>query len=136
MRYLLDTNVLLWLFSGEKEDRFEDVSSLINNEKNEIFYSIASVWEIAIKHIKKPLLMPLSPENFVKMCNKIGFVQKNINNDHIYTLKNLKLSNDAPRDHQDPFDRIIMAQAKFEKMTLITGDHFLKWYKEENIMFV
>lgn len=136
MKYLLDTNILIWLFSGEKEKIYQDISPIINDDKNEIYYSIVSIWEVAIKHLKNPLKMPVSPENLVKMCNKVGFAIKELTLDTIFALEKLRLSDDAPVDHKDPFDRILMAQAKGEKMTFITGDSTLKWYNEKKMIFV
>ena len=135
MNYLLDTNILIGALNGKRDSIPEEVIALIDDEKNGIFFSIASVWEVAIKHIKNSSLMPVSPENLVKICNKIGFNLLSLTCDQIFTLKKLRLADGAP-DHKDPFDRILMAQAKHEKMTLITTDSTLRWYNEKNIMIV
>ncbi|MBR4776002.1 MAG: type II toxin-antitoxin system VapC family toxin [Lachnospiraceae bacterium] len=135
MKYLLDTNVLLWVISGNEERVSSEIYDILNDSANDIYYSMASVWEVGIKYIKNPKLMEFSPENFVKLCDKLGFIRLSINCDHIYTLKDIKLAEGAP-DHKDPFDRLIMSQAKYENMIMITGDLTLRWYNLKNMIFI
>ena len=59
MKYLLDTHILFWSMNDE-EKLPEDVLALINDQRNEIYFSSASVWEIVIKHRKNPQIMPVS----------------------------------------------------------------------------
>ena len=92
---------------------------LLEKESNEVFYSMASVWEVAIKHIIKPENMPVSEEEFVRLCEDTGFTRLPIEAGHIFLLKTLSRPNDAPK-HNDPFDRLLIAQAKYENLVLLT----------------
>ena len=108
---------------------------MLESGKNEVYYSIASVWEIAIKHKIRPEQMPISEEEFVRLCEKTGFTQLSIEPEHIFLLKTLNRPPEAPK-HNDPFDRILLAQAKYEKLSLITHDSLIPYYGEECIMSV
>ncbi len=108
---------------------------MLESGKNEVYYSIASVWEIAIKHKIRPEQMPVSEEEFVRLCEKTGFTQLSIEPEHIFWLKTLNRPAEAPK-HNDPFDRILLEQAKYEKLSLITHDSLIPCYGEECIMSV
>lgn len=135
MKYLLDTNVLIWLISGMEYPSLYPVYKLQNDDSEILYYSILSVWEIAIKHAKNSKLMEMTPKTFVDSCNRAGIRLLTLEDRHIFKLEELKLMSGAP-DHKDPFDRMLMAQAKCDKMTFITGDLTLKWYDEKNMIFV
>ena len=113
MKILLDTHIALWALTDTAK-LSEEVIHMLESEKNEVYYSTASVWEIAIKHKIRPEQMPISEEEFVRLCEKTGFAQLPIEPEHIYLLKSLTRSAEAPK-HNDPFDRILLAQAKYEK---------------------
>ncbi len=72
MNILLDTHLLLWVLIDDPKLPVQ-AKDIILNEENTIFYSMASVWEVAIKHIKKPDQMLLNDEEFVKGCKMAGF---------------------------------------------------------------
>ena len=88
MRILLDTHIALWAIADTSKLPRE-VIKLLENESNEVFYSVASVWEIAIKHIIKPENMPVSEEEFVRLCEDTGFTRLPIETGHIFLLKTL-----------------------------------------------
>ncbi len=134
MKILLDTHVALWAIADTTKLSNETVT-LLEEERNEVFYSIASAWEVAIKHQIKPENMPISEEEFVGLCEKTGFVHLPIEIEHIFKVKTLQRLNNAPK-HNDPFDRILLAQAKTEGMKLITHDSMLPYYGEECVLYV
>lgn len=113
----------------------EEVIYMLESGKNEVYYSVASVWEIAIKHKIRPEQMPISEEEFVRLCVKTGFAQLPIKQEHIFLLKTLRRSAKAPK-HNDPFDRILLAQAKYEELSLITQDSLIPYYGEKCIISV
>jgi len=119
MRYLVDTHIFVWWLNGDK--RLEDpVVEIIKDPKNQIFVSVASGWEISIKHRKGKL--PL--KTTLKKCFELSsFEILNINLSHILQLDKLSLH------HKDPFDRIIIAQSQVENLTLITSDQNIWKYK-------
>ena len=134
MKLLLDTHIALWAVADTSKLTHE-VITLLESADHEVFYSAASVWEIAIKHKIKPEQMPLSENEFVSLCEHTGFIRLPIENEHIYLIKTLKRPKDAPK-HQDPFDRMLVAQAKREGLILLTHDSLIPYYEESCIMSV
>lgn len=132
MNLLLDTHVALWAISKTSSLDADTKQSLVDPD-NTVFYSIASVWEIAIKHQLYTGNMPISEEEFVSLCDESGFVQLPIQPAHIYAVKSLSRPRTAPK-HNDPFDRLLIAQAKVEKMQLITSDGLLPDYGESCVV--
>ena len=134
MRILLDTHILFW--SMCMEDKLPPhILSLINDPKNDVFFSSASVWEVVIKHGKNPVAMPVDGKTFVSGCNKAGFMTLPIENEHVLAVSSLKRKNGEP-PHNDPFDRVLIAQAKTEGMTMITHDRLLAGYEEKCVLTI
>lgn len=134
MRILLDTHIVLWAIADTAKLSVEAIK-LLESENNEIFYSIASVWEVAIKHKLKPESMPISEEEFVELCENTGFVCLPIYAEHVFSIKTLERSKDAPK-HNDPFDRMLLAQAKCENLKLMTHDSLIPYYKESYVISI
>ncbi len=134
MRVLLDTHIALWALTDTTK-LSEEVIQILESGKNEVYYSIASVWEIAIKHKLKPEQMPINEEDFARLCEETGFTQLPIESEHIFLLKTLSRPESAPK-HNDPFDRMLLAQAKYEKIKLITHDSLIPYYGEKCVMSV
>ena len=112
MRYLIDTQIFIWWM--EKNRRLsKNTFNLLNDPQNQIFLSIATVWEIVIKKAKKKLKTPKDVEGGVKTS---GFMPINIEMLHVLGVEKL------PMHHKDPFDRILIAQARVENLTFITTD--------------
>lgn len=132
MNYLLDTHIVLWALVDDGR-LGEEIRALIEDPDNTIFYSMASVWEVAVKHKIHPEQMPVSEEELVSLCDKTGFVELGIENSHIYAVKTLSRPDTAPK-HNDPFDRLLIAQAKSENLKFITHDGLLEAYNEPCIM--
>lgn len=107
----------------------------ILDERNEIFYSTASVWEITIKHMLHPEKIRMSGGLLEKGCEENGYKVLPVLNQHIFALESLKRSAGAPR-HNDPFDRILVAQAKAENLLFFTHDSLIPYYDEPFIVSV
>ena len=123
MEYLLDTCVILNAVSNDGliPQKIKDV---INDEDNDIFFSNASLWEIEIKHLRNPTLMPLSSTNIANELITTKVRELPIRVEYINELKNITCQG----IHKDPFDHLLLAMAKFEGMILITSDtNFLKY---------
>ena len=122
MAYLLDTHTFLWFVAGDKQLP-ESVKAKIKDIGEHCFLSVASLWEITIKHQIGKLTLNISLEELFEYAdrNQIEVIQ--ISNEHLLTLSLL------PRHHSDPFDRLIVSQALAENLTLITKDKGLKKYK-------
>ena len=126
MNILLDTHILLWALTGDSKLP-QLANDLISDNNNLVYYSIASIWEIEIKNsIGK---MPISGEDLAKYCKKAGFTLLEIKEPHIFALKSLKRSENAPK-HNDPFDRIMLSQDKTENYKFITHDSLIPYYNE------
>ena len=128
MKYLLDSHILIWaLFSDEKLSR--KAYEIINNPDNEIYYSAVSVWEINMKHDKSPNKMPISGQLLVKSSDEAKMCSLPVTKEHALAISTLRREENTP-PHQDPFDRMLIAQAKTENMILLTHDSLLKDYGE------
>ena len=115
MKYLIDTHVLIWFMEGLAN--FSPIAkNIILNKNNEIFISIASLWEISIKNSigKLPLKKNYDEITDVLYDNLIEILPITF----AYTVENNKL----PFHHRDPFDRIIIAQAIVENIDFISAD--------------
>ncbi len=116
MKALLDTHVFLWWVMDDKK-LIPYIRKFIADEANELFLSSASCWEIAIKTKMRRLTLPDRPDRFIpdqmSANNIAGLPIQLIHALHVYNL---------PDHHRDPFDRMIVAQARIEKMPVITND--------------
>lgn len=134
MRILLDTHILFWSMSMEY-NLPERVLSWLNDPYNEVFFSSASVWEIVIKHGKNPVAMPVNGYTFMDGCITAGFLPLPIEDRHVLAVGGLTRKAGEP-PHNDPFDRVLIAQAKTEGMTFITHDSLLAGYGEKCVMTI
>jgi PIN domain nuclease of toxin-antitoxin system len=123
MKYLLDTHAFLWFVSDDYR-LSSKARSIINNSKNEIYFSAVSAWEMSIKSRLRRLTIKEELEPFiVKQLAENNFSTLSISIFHaIYTSK-------LPEIHKDPFDRMLIAQSNVEKMFLISKDKDIKRYK-------
>ena len=134
MRMLLDTNVAIWSVC-DTEKIPSAVLEQISDRGNEVFISIASIWEIAIKNIAKPDKIPINEIKFIEYCRQVGFEFLPIKTKHIMKLRHLKTKQDG-FIHRDPFDNIIVAQSVDEDMNLFTSDKALINYNYDNIVLI
>lgn len=134
MRLLLDTHLLIWDFTGDVRFSPEAICYL-EDERNELYYSSVSTWEIALKHTAHPDRMLLTPERFVQYCEMAEYRNLPIKDDHIKMTSLLKATSELPVN-SDPFDRLLLAQAKAEGMLLLTHDGLLSRYDEACIVRV
>ena len=118
MNLLLDTHVLLW-WLDDPTLLSEQALTSIKDTKNEIVVSVVSAWEIAIK---KALGKLEAPNNLKQIVKDAGFTVMSINYEHVWQVK------DLPFHHDDPFDRLLVAQTKVEKLMFVTRDSRLRTY--------
>lgn len=115
-RYLLDTYTLLWYWT-EPTNLSETAIEILTDDDNEIYVSSASVWEMATKHRKGKLGQASEIlKNFAELIEKSDFQPLSVNWQHA------KLSGEYALEHADPFDRMLVAQAQIEDLTLISCD--------------
>ena len=121
MRVLLDTHLLLWSVASSRRLP-KEARSLILDAKNEVFYSAASVWEVAIKSALRRRNFKANPEMLVRALTQSGFTELPVTAAHAARVAGL------PAIHRDPFDRLLVAQSFAEPMTLLTNDGALARY--------
>ena len=124
--YLLDTHVAIWFFNGN-ESLSQTTNSIIRDLSNDVFISIASAWELSIKIGIGKLDFAGKAAGFVRLAeeNKISLIP--ITTSHLTVLETL------PMIHRDPFDRLLVATAIAEQMTLITADANIARYDVPHI---
>ena len=133
MKYLLDTHILLWAV-GESKKVPDKVREILSNKENEIYYSTISIWEVAIKRLTHPdKITALTPKELVNFCYESKIYELPLRLEHVYALETLTRPDNAP-PHKDPFDRILISQAKSENMTFLTHDNTLSSYNEPCII--
>ena len=115
MNILLDTHIALWAITDDPKLSITARNTLLDSNTR-LYVSVASLWEIGIKHRKHPKNMPISSVDAQTYFEQSGFELLNINAQHV--LKESTLSS----IHNDPFDRILIAQAISEPMYLMTHD--------------
>lgn len=122
MSILLDTNVFLWA-AGIEGRLSESAKTLLDDPEQEIFFSAASAWEIAIKWSQGRLTLPTSPMDVVnKIVSTAGLSQLSI------SVKDACAAADLPRHHTDPFDRLLVVQARTNRLKLMTANPILERY--------
>lgn len=134
MKVLIDTHIALWALMDDPKMP-KEAEKILMVENNEIYYSMASVWEVAIKHSIRPDDMIVDGRLFEKGCEDNGYKVLPIFNRHTFVLDSLKRPDDAPK-HNAPFDRLLICQSKTEGMKFLTHDSLLSGYDEECIIYV
>jgi PIN domain nuclease of toxin-antitoxin system len=122
MRLLIDTQCWLWWFAEPQRLRQETID-LIANEGNELWFSVASVWEIGIKNAMAKLPLPEPIDHYIDgTVRELGAGLLEIKAAHALVAAQ------SPLHHRDPFARMIIAQAQVEGMAIVTSDRAFKSY--------
>ncbi len=122
MNYIFDTQALLWIVSDDERLSAKARSIYLNNE-NEIFVSMASVWELAIKSSLNKIDLVSNLENFIQEhVIKSGFKILSISIESLFKVEEL------PFHHRDPFDRLIISQCIVEGYQVISSDDKFDMY--------
>lgn len=124
MNLLLDTHIFLWALSDTDKLSSEAIK-LIQNEDNIVFVSVVTLWEL---QIKKSLGKIKLPKLFEENIPQYGYEILNVNLNHVSELNNL------PMIHRDPFDRMLIAQAKAEHLSLVTKDQDILKYNKVTLI--
>lgn len=121
MRVLLDSQVFLWM-TGESW-RVPDRVRQELNLAEELYLSVVSEWELTIKHQIGKLELPRALSEIVRLqCDANGLRILPVVRDHVHQYSTL------PLHHRDPFDRMLIAQAIAEDLTVVTADALFKHY--------
>jgi len=122
MDYLLDTHTVLWFFNGDNKFLSNGARSIIEDPQYIKCVSMASVWEVGIKISIGKLEFPENTKGFIYQIKKHGFVVIPISENYIIESETL------PLIHRDPFDRLLVATAICDQMTLISADKNIAKY--------
>lgn len=123
MNFLLDTHLLLWA-AGAPERLSAKARSLLLATETRLIFSAASLWEISIKRTLGRADFNVDPRRFWRMLLVNGYTELAVNSEHAIAV------NDLPPLHKDPFDRILVAQARVEGIVLLTVDKAVAKYGE------
>jgi PIN domain nuclease of toxin-antitoxin system len=127
VKLLLDTHIFLWL--NTEPERLKDRLSLIEDRRTELMLSAASAWEIAIKHGRGKLPLPEPPERYVP--SRMREVRASgLAVEHAHALAVAAL----PAIHRDPFDRLLVAQAKALGLSILTADPIVAQYPVKSLL--
>ena len=122
MSILIDTHVFLW-GAGIEKRLSDSTRELLDDPETPIFFSVASAWEIAIKWSKGRVDLPEHPAEVVRNAISMsGMSQLAV------TMKDALAVADLPYHHKDPFDRLLIAQARNHGLRLMTADPILEKY--------
>ena len=118
-RYLLDTNVVVWLLLGDRTAVPQDVADTLADPTSTALVSAASVWETAIKRSLGKIRIE---DSWLRTLLSLDLDQLTITAEHAAAVQTL------PWHHRDPFDRLLVAQAQVEDCVLVTADRQLDEY--------
>ncbi|GAA5157797.1 type II toxin-antitoxin system VapC family toxin [Viridibacterium curvum] len=123
MNLLLDTHVALWAIADSPKLP-QKARELIAAPRTNVWISVASIWEIAIKHSLGRGDMPVSGKDALRYFTESGYRCLSVEPEHAVAVE------DLPAHHSDPFDRILIAQALVEPMRLMTHDALVARYSD------
>ncbi|WP_230661733.1 type II toxin-antitoxin system VapC family toxin [Psychrobacter sp. I-STPA10] len=130
MKYLLDTHVLIWFLTQNCKQLSAQTLKILNEPSNILYFSTASIWEMTIKaSLDKPNFQ-YDPKMIVDELLNLGFIEMNILLPHVLDVGNL------PQIHRDPFDRLLLVQAKIEGVKLLTADNHIVQYQQSYVIDV
>lgn len=121
MKLLFDTHLLLWAITDDRR-LSSRARALMADAANECLYSAASVWEVAVKNGIPKRSLGIPAESFRREVEAAGFRPLDVSPEHAAAMESL------PHVHGDPFDRLLLAQARAEGCTLLTSDSVLPTY--------
>jgi PIN domain nuclease of toxin-antitoxin system len=127
VRALLDTHAFLW-WNADDPRLTSLVRGIFEDTGNELLLSVVSAWEIVIKVGKGHIRLPLSPDRYVlERQQEQGLIALPVELAHAFAVA------DLPRHHADPFDRLLVAQARVEGIPIVTSDPAFNRYEIETL---
>ncbi len=126
MNYLLDTHTIIWFLNGDEKLSNKSLN-IIDNQDNLKFVSVATIWEIAIKISLDKFKFDKGFKKFLDLINDNGFELIPISFEHALIVSSMEFI------HRDPFDRLIIAQAIADNLTIITRDEHIAKYNVNTI---
>lgn len=122
MKLLLDTHAFLWIAGNWRSIRVS-AQRLLSKTETQLYLSAASIWEISIKAALGRLTLPATPPVYLpRRIHDFQILVLDVTRDHALAVFSL------PQHHADPFDRMIVAQAQLEQLTIATRDRVFRKY--------
>ena len=121
MKLLLDTHMILWALTNDPQLSCK-AREMISDPENVICCSTVSLWEIAIKNQKSTEKCPYHEKKILEYCLAAGYEVIHILPSHILAIRNLRIRDGRTLSTLDPFDRLLIAQAKTEECVLLSHD--------------
>jgi len=115
VKLLLDSHIFLWLLY--EPNRLTDQVKAAITDAQEVWLSSVSLWELALKYSKNKL--PYAPEDLLAGCEALHLQELTLNSAHVVAIRNTTLP------HADPFDALLIAQAKTEGLLFVTADSII-----------
>ena len=128
MKYLLDTNVFIWGVAVP-EKLNNQAASILSSAESELYLSAATSWEIAIKFALGSLTLLRPPSEFIPQAIR-DLALRSLDITHLHSVA----AEELPLHHRDPFDRMLIAQARSETMVLLTADSAFRRYDVETVL--
>lgn len=130
MTYLLDTHILLWmLFEPDKLSK--KVRNILEDENNELFASVVSLWEISLKYqLKKLIITDVMPESIIPAMKESGVNIKELSEESAISFYKL-----SKRSNRDPFDRMIIWECIRNNYVLLSKDSNLEEYRKDGLEY-
>jgi PIN domain nuclease of toxin-antitoxin system len=123
MALLLDTHILLWAMDTPQRIPAH-VRAMLANRGETVYFSAASIWEIAVKSALKKVDFDYRPDDIAETARRTGFTELPVTADHAARVA------DLPHHHRDPFDRLLIAQALLLPARFLTVDGLLVPYSD------
>ena len=135
MKILLDTHMLIWIITGDKH-LGKRAKQLFLDERNEVYYSLVSLWEISLKRRKHPENCPINENDCAMYAEQSGIETLGPKPEHIFGIPSLKIKEGEYIGNEDPFDQLLLSQAKSEGCFFMTHDTLMQHYDENFILSV
>ena len=132
MRILLDTHMVIWALTNDPH-LSDPARKMIASPDNQVCFSTVSLWEIAIKNQMRPDKCPYHEKTVMEYCIESGFEPVNILPSHVLAIRELRIRPNRELCNLDPFDRLLVAQARVENCLFLTHDRNLENYQESCI---
>ena len=132
MTILMDTHVIIWALTNDPQ-LSAHARTILSDPDTIVVVSAVSLWEIAVKNQKAPHLCPYHEKEILDYCLKSGYLVTDMKAKHVLALRTLQVKPERVLGNHDPFDRLLLAQAKAEDWILLTHDRNFDYYDEKSI---
>ena len=134
MNILLDTHIVVWAITDDRRLKAK-ARDLLLDPANNLYYSALSVLEVDMKSKSRHNNLEFTTDDFTKLCREAGYLLSPLTDVHVAGANHLVWAGSG-KEHTDPFDRILLAQAIDENMHFMTGDPAIFGFKQSCVILV